>query len=45
MTLPSPSTSVSPVEAISTSEIEKKVDDYHEFTLSVTLKDSDEEDV
>lgn len=33
------------VEAISTAEIEKKVDDYHEFSLSVTLKGSDEDDV
>lgn len=33
------------VEAISTAEIEKKVDDYHEFSLTVTLKESDEDDV
>ncbi|MCF7864252.1 MAG: PilN domain-containing protein [Kiritimatiellales bacterium] len=30
------------VEAISTSEIEKEVDDYHEFTISVTLRNPDE---
>lgn len=32
------------VEAISTSEIEKEIDDYHEFTLSVTLRNPDEKD-
>ncbi len=32
------------VESISTSDIDKKVDDYHEFTISVTLRSPDNEE-